>query len=327
MEILTTLGVDSKYLTGKHGPCLFCNGKDRWRFHRNDEYEINGAWLCNKCGHGDGFALLQRFKGWDFKTVVKEVNAILGNCTNAKQEQGLPVDKMFRIRQIYKESVPLEGTLAEKYLKTRCLLPDRAWLRDLRFNPNLYVPAAIHKTDAEKMVSAALVCVTRSSSMDASGIQATFLNQNAEKQFCIEDGKKMVWSRWNYGQISNGVWIGPREGADACVVSEGIETCLSAIQMAQKPGWACLGKGTFRNWNPETKCGPHKKVLIYGDNDRSYGGQAAAYQMSERLTGLGFTCEVHIPPNAGEDWNELELHNRYIMHERQGIKGLFHETL
>ena len=30
--ILTALGVPQEFLTGKHGPCPICGGKDRFRF-------------------------------------------------------------------------------------------------------------------------------------------------------------------------------------------------------------------------------------------------------------------------------------------------------
>jgi len=32
-SILSQSGVDSRYLVNKHGPCLICGGKNRFRFH------------------------------------------------------------------------------------------------------------------------------------------------------------------------------------------------------------------------------------------------------------------------------------------------------
>ena len=52
--ILPALGIGESFLTGKHGPCPLCGGKDRWRW---DNREGRGTWICSKCGAGDGIAL------------------------------------------------------------------------------------------------------------------------------------------------------------------------------------------------------------------------------------------------------------------------------
>ncbi len=56
-EILTYLGIPGESLTGKHGPCPGCAGKDRFRYLDDD----NGGWICGQGGiptGGDGFNLL-----------------------------------------------------------------------------------------------------------------------------------------------------------------------------------------------------------------------------------------------------------------------------
>ena len=74
--ILLTLGVDKSFLTGKHGPCPFCAGDDRFRFDNKDG---DGTFICSQCGAGNGFSFLHRLKGWDFKQAAFEVDAcVLG---------------------------------------------------------------------------------------------------------------------------------------------------------------------------------------------------------------------------------------------------------
>src|SRR5690348_13963485 len=46
-EILPCLGVETRYLTNKHGPCPLCGGKDRFRF---DDKNGDGTYYCNQCG-------------------------------------------------------------------------------------------------------------------------------------------------------------------------------------------------------------------------------------------------------------------------------------
>src|SRR3978361_1995588 len=73
--ILQGLGIDSQYLRNKHGACPACQGKDRYRF---DDKEGRGTRDCSHCGSGDGFKLLQRVYGWDFKHAAKEVDRVVG---------------------------------------------------------------------------------------------------------------------------------------------------------------------------------------------------------------------------------------------------------
>jgi putative DNA primase/helicase len=51
-EILPQLGVETRYLTNKHGPCPICRkGRDRFRF---DDRDGSGSYICSQCGAGSG---------------------------------------------------------------------------------------------------------------------------------------------------------------------------------------------------------------------------------------------------------------------------------
>ncbi len=73
--VLEQLGIAPAFLTNKHGPCPACGGSDRYRF---DNRHGRGGFYCNQCGAGDGFELLQRVHGWDFKTARDRVAEIAG---------------------------------------------------------------------------------------------------------------------------------------------------------------------------------------------------------------------------------------------------------
>ena len=77
-DIVRSVGIVDKYLTGDHGPCPKCDGKDRWRVY--DDFNQTGGAICNQCGPkmGDGFALVQWFLDCDYWTAVKQVAAVLG---------------------------------------------------------------------------------------------------------------------------------------------------------------------------------------------------------------------------------------------------------
>ncbi len=82
--ILSALGVDGRFLTGKHSPCPLCGGKDRWRF---TDFKEAGGWVCNQCGKGDGIELLKRFKDADFKGVAQLVESVIGSVERQKAKE------------------------------------------------------------------------------------------------------------------------------------------------------------------------------------------------------------------------------------------------
>lgn len=84
-DILPRLGVPGDSLTGKHGPCPGCGGRDRFRF---DDRDGRGTWICGGGGApiaGDGFALLQHIHGWDFPRTLAEVASLLGIQPDSKR--------------------------------------------------------------------------------------------------------------------------------------------------------------------------------------------------------------------------------------------------
>ena len=67
-SIFDELGIQVQ-TNGLHGPCPVCGGKDRFRF---DDKQGRGTWFCNQCRpkSGDGLALIQKVKGWEFRTAL-----------------------------------------------------------------------------------------------------------------------------------------------------------------------------------------------------------------------------------------------------------------
>ncbi len=73
--ILAALGVPSKALRNKHGPCPMCGGKDRFRF---DDKGGRGTWICSQCGAGDGIELVKRFCNLEFKDAARVIEQHIG---------------------------------------------------------------------------------------------------------------------------------------------------------------------------------------------------------------------------------------------------------
>jgi putative DNA primase/helicase len=51
-------------------------------------------------------------------------------------------------------------------------------------------------------------------------------------------------------------------------------------------------------------------VFVFGDNDASSTGQAAAFGLAQRLKARGLTVEIEIPPGTDTDWNDV--HRRKV---------------
>jgi P4 family phage/plasmid primase-like protien len=86
LPILSSVGkIPDSCLTGLHGPCPKCGGKDRWRFTS----EETGSAICNKCGKfGDGIAVLEWFTGLPTFDVVESVAKHLGMESAPKKKRG-----------------------------------------------------------------------------------------------------------------------------------------------------------------------------------------------------------------------------------------------
>ena len=77
--------------------------------------------------------------------------------------------------------------------------------------------------------------------------------------------------------------------------------------------WACVSAVGLLSLTLERIPASVKSVEIYGDNDESYVGQAAAYGLAAKLhrdaraAGRELSIRVRIPERTGYDWNDVLL--------------------
>ena len=89
---------------------------------------------------------------------------------------------------------------------------------------------------------------------------------------------------------------------DTLGIAEGIETALSASILHGVPTWAALNAGLLADWTPPANV---ETVFIFGDNDFSYTGQAAAYALGQKLRARGLRVIVELPIRTDTDWNDV----------------------
>lgn len=118
--ILLGLGMDERTLSGKHGPCPLCGGRDRFRF---DDKGGKGTYFCSGCGAGDGVRLAMGLTGLDFKETAQQIERLAGVVQPlAGKAERTDGDKLAALRRVWRESKPIHrGDEAEQYLLGRGL--------------------------------------------------------------------------------------------------------------------------------------------------------------------------------------------------------------
>lgn len=287
-DILTALGVDKKFLVNKHGPCPMCGGKDRFRWDNKDG---KGTFYCSGgCGAGSGADLLKMMHGWDFKTACRKIDSVLGN---ARREEPRPAKSEEECRAemqaLWRSSKPvLPGSPVDLYLRMRMGGREVAIPNTIRSHPER--PGMVTNMQRPDGVTAT--------------VHLTLLTETGQK---APTEKVRLFMP---GSITPGSAARLFPEAEEMGVAEGIETAFAASIIHKVPVWATLTEGMLTRWEPPACV---KRLHVFGDHDRNFVGQAAAYSLAKRLTlrpdrlGGPIRCRVHIPVDRGDDWNDVLL--------------------
>jgi len=284
-EILPALGVAPVFLNGKHQPCPLCGGKDRARFTDLNE---QGNYFCNQCGAGTGITLLMKLHGWDFAKAAKEVDVVIGNLPREKPKSVAKRKATYgEMNAIWNSGVQITiGDPVGKYLAGR----------GLSVRPELQT-ALRYVKKYQWMV--AKFCDSIGSPMQ---IHRTMLKSDGSRERKFLPGELPKGGAIRLGVPEN--YLG---------VAEGIETALSASALFDMPVWSTTSAVMLREWEAPLTV-PY--IVIFGDNDANYTGQAAAFALANRLVldaerrEIKRTVEVRIPGITGQDWNDVLLSSR-----------------
>jgi putative DNA primase/helicase len=282
--IFSALGIEVG--DGRHTACpICCGGKDRFRF---DNKEGKGTWFCSQCDphSGDGWALLQKVLGLEFKEAIEQVAGIVGTVPVSKvaKENGMTTEKM---REIFVNSQPAsENNIVGRYLTKRGLKIINTCLRYSKRNQNAML-AVFSMPDGEAVT-----------------MHRTYLDNTGEK-LDIESVKKILPP---LKKMTGGAVRLFDADKNILAVTEGIETGIAVHEETHMPVWACLSSTLLESFEPPKNV---THIAIFGDNDVNYTGQKAAYTLANRLMTRQnrVTAEVYIPEIPGEDWLDNKLRN------------------
>jgi len=293
--ILPALGLDSRYLTRRNGPCWQCGGKDRWRFIDRDG---SGNWVCNVCGRGDGIMLVERMLNVGFAEAAKLVEEVLpaAQCRVTKLSARDKAERRTAMRRLWARAVPIRrGDPAWLYLASRGIE-----LEDGEFADSLRYCATTEYVWLETL-PAMLARVVSPDGKRAVNIQRLFLKPNGEKSDIPQPRRMMP------GETPAGSHVRLGKATKHLAAGEGIESALSYRALHNVTTWATLGTA-----NMEAFTAPEgvEELTAAGDNDKNFSGQAAAYRLANRaMCQQHIKARVDIPPEVG-DWNGVLMASR-----------------
>lgn len=298
--ILPMFDLGTHHLSGRQGPCPICNGgKDRFRF---DNKEGRGTWICNVCGAGNGVDLVMKVAGLSFTDACKRIRERLGETTTAPPPKKIDPDRAAAaIKALWDSGAPIEPNnphdQAARYLAGRGLVGPYPLV--LRFCPSCRV-----SRHPEKRALPAMLALVTAPDGEAVNVHRTFL-EDGQKARWIEPGDDTEASprRMMPGKLPDGSAIrlgDPRNGRLG--VAEGIETALAATQRWGVPCWSAINATMLAKCLPPLRL---REFYIFGDNDRKFAGQAAAYELARRAATMRDppqTIVPQIPTRPGTDW-------------------------
>jgi putative DNA primase/helicase len=228
--------------------------------------------------------LLQRLKGWDFKVAAAEVDKVLSNVQVDQVKPAMDDEKRRRLlRSLWQASRPIEvDDQAGWYLKGRGC--DWQGCVDLRFVEQCPAPDGVKRP--------AMIAMVRDAGGKPVNIHRTFLGENGKAD--MDDPRAMM-----PGPVPEGSAVRLSAPAETLGIAEGIETAFAASKRFGLPVWSAIDAGKLAKWIPPEQC---KSVVIFGDNDANFTGQAAAYSLAHRLAIKGYAVSVRIPEPTGTDW-------------------------
>lgn len=196
------------------------------------------------------------------------------------------LERIRAAREIWRKTVPPQGTLVETYLRSRGITiipPSIRYAADLRHGPT-------------GLTRPALVAAIQAPDGSVTGVLRIFMTANGRAKARVIQAKMML------GRISGGaVRLAPM--ARRLGLAEGIENGLSIAQaLPDLPVWCALSVGNIGNVVLPPLI---REVVLFVDGDPS-GSQAAetAQKAADWITSQGRHVSI-ASPGEGRDFNKL----------------------
>ena len=275
----------------KHCPCPATGeGTDRFRF---SDQRGTGNYFCH-CSDGtqDGVQLVMCARDCDFKTACELIESVIGETPKDGTER--EPKPMTRAESLRPHTVK---TKRSKYLESRGLevAPGLEWIKGLEY---------FHEGEVVGTWPAMLAPIMRGDRFLS--YHVTYIDGG--KKAPVPKAKKMM--PCNEPMTGGACPLYP--AGKTLGIAEGIETAIAAKILTGTPTWAALNTSLLAGFKPPEGV---QKVIIFGDHDEHFAGQAAAFKLAHRLQ-QDFDVDVQIPgvtwskTTVGMDWNDWLLSSK-----------------
>ena len=260
--------------------------------------------------HGDLLDIIRERTGISrFPELLAEARAHLGRPQPVHPDA--PVPKKAKApggtraaaARLFAASVPIAGTLADTYLRSRGLSQGGV-MSALRFHPKCW-----HRDEGQSkpVPRPALIAAVTDGAGALQGVHRTWLAPDGQGKARVETQRRAMGHL-----LGNAVRLTPHD--DILVVGEGIETMLSLIEAVPSlPVWAALSSGHLG-----AVLLPEGVQRLYIAIDRDPAGQRAAERLSSRAIDAGIAVRV-LEPRLGDFNDDLRANGKVAL--RQHLAG------
>ena len=270
----------------KQGSCVVALAGD----HAGDWIDFDGGeggGPLNSLEHGTGLTGRDLF-AHAADSVGLKPSAPPTRLALAASPRSAAKDHSREIEFILSKAGPIEGTLAERYLRSRGL--SAIHCADLLFHPDL-----THWESRRGFPG--IVAVVRDRAGNRTALHRTYLADDGTAKAPVDNPRKML------GATAGGT-VRLAEPANGLLgLAEGIETALSVMAACPHlPVWAALSASNLEQaaLSPDAQ-----RIVILADHDSSGAGKRAAEAAAHRLSAEGRRVWIALPPKVGEDFNDV----------------------
>ena len=231
---------------------------------------------------GDKGILVTCFAGCSAPDVLRELDrVVLTRRYRAPEPARGPATRTGNVTRLWNEARPVTGTLAERYLAGRFLLPVAG---DLRFHPR----CPFGRKPLTVFNPALLVAVREGTTLV--GVQ----------RIALDPATAAYTHKATLGQLGSGAWQGGGHGS-RIALAEGFESARAySILHGDMPCWTSLGS---RRLDLVDVPDSVTDLTLAGDNDAP--GRLAVRKAIRRYVSATRIVRVAYPPPGFKDWAEV----------------------
>ncbi len=278
-------------------------------FHseRTPSLEVNdnkGTYHCHGCGAGgDAIRFLMQQEGMSFRDALLSLTGdtfpIISEEERTKRKAAAErevADRVTLARSIWQSSVPVAGTPAEVYLRSRSIDPKEHDTVRYVETPRWRDP----ETGETGKDIPALVCALQDANDAIVGVQCVFLDDGGRKKYeRLRPDNTKAKAKLTFGVIVGSALRLGGIGEHIVFVEGPEDAMVLRQQLPSTPVWASCGTAMLPRINVPSQV---RQITLAGDNGEA--GRAAVDEAVSAYMEQGFDVREIFPDPQFKDWND-----------------------